>query len=109
MDSLQGKYVVNLTDQFKYLNVWQIYTLYLKRYPNYRKSQTISQTAYFHGLYSAVVLVTMVLINKYRHDNTKPLFKTYTKYSFNPEAVLVLAWLKYSRENILKGNNKTIK
>ena len=56
--------VVSLTDQFKYLNVWQIYILYLKIYPNYTKSQAISQTAYFHGLYSSIVLANVMLIIK---------------------------------------------
>lgn len=56
--------VVSLTDQFKYLNVWQIYILYLKIYPNYAKSQAISQAAYFHGLYSSILLVTVMLIIK---------------------------------------------
>lgn len=89
--------VVSLTDQFKYLNVWQIYILHLKIYPDYTTSEAISHTAYFHGLCSSIIRITVMLIIKQRHDNMKPLFKAYTlhKYFFDPETELALVWLKY--------------
>lgn len=48
--------IFSLTDQLKYLNVWQIYILYLKLYPDYTKGHAIYQVAYFHGLYPLLYL-----------------------------------------------------